>query len=60
MPLISVTLIIFQLDILSGKDNKEEQLKNIKLSFLTLEIFHFEISDKFFNDVQPPKHRSNL
>ena len=45
-------LKIFHKEI-SGKEIKEDQLKNIKLILITFSRFHFEISGNDFNDEHP-------
>ena len=49
MQLIFITLLVFQLEI-SGKDDNDEQLLNIKLISLTLLVFQLEISGNDDND----------
>ena len=43
IPLISITLLVFQLD-MSGNVNKEEQKENILPILIILPVFHLEIS----------------
>ena len=51
MLLISVTLVVFQLDIY-GKNANDEQPLNIEFISVTLSVYHLDISGKDNNDLQ--------
>ena len=51
VPIIDFTLDTSHFEI-SGRDNKEEQFSNKSFMLVTLIVFHLDISDKYFNDLQ--------
>ena len=51
IPLISVTLLVFHLDI-SGNEDIDEHSKNNPLKLVTLFVFHLDISGMEVNEEQ--------
>ena len=51
MPYISVTLLVFHLEI-SGNDINDEQSANHKVIKIILLVFHLDISGHDFNELQ--------